>query len=477
MSEMAPLKDAPATAAPMSEEERRKAQEAEHEKNMAAYKSDTQTSRLKLLCHPCLNLYMCTMFGHKFHVTEVFCLGAFILCVLGGVFVLTKSPFPTYIFSIGLAIYSLLSIIFVWDYVSVSSLAAIATRLEGIAKRGQLEAAKYNLINDSLEEQTSTYKSQLGLLGEGTTGIDVEIGNLDALIPKLEEMQEVHESLNKRQIELGDREEAFARESKLAVEDKAKELVKSALKVLFEAFPKLPFRQGVARATPDAVEAIRGFLRVNDVPFTPALTPLLSGKFVNSQDLVEYVDRELSTRFFRLKFAAETTRQKEHEVYEQRQELSRLRSKSERIERGILDPEDLKEIQRRKEERKQKKAQKEKEEKERAAAIARGEELVAVAPSGGDGDDEEEEPSVSHKAAAVSFAALPTMTTSAAPAEHKDDEAESGHHQAAAAERSVSQGSNKGSHRDDEHADGGADNHGDADIDAVKFHHDADEML
>jgi hypothetical protein len=321
-----------------------KAAEEEQKRNMAAYKSDTAGSRLKLCCHPCLNWYLCTMVGHKFHVTECFCIAAFAVCVVGGVFVLIDDSFPPYIFSIGLCVYALISIAFVWDYVNVSSLAAIATRLEGIAKRGTLEAAKYSIINDSLEDQTATYKGQLGLLGETTTGIDVEIGNLNALIPKLEEMQEVHESLNKRQIELGDREEQFAKESQLAVQDKAKELIKAGVKVLFESFPKIPFRQGVTRHSADRVEAIREFLRSNGVPLTEELHRALEGKIIFCQDIVEYIDRELNTRFYRLKFAAETTRAKEDEVYEKRKELDKLKAKGHQIKLGILDAEDEKEI-------------------------------------------------------------------------------------------------------------------------------------
>lgn len=279
---------------------------------------------LETLCDPCMKLYLFTAMGHEFHCTEVFCLLALGGAVVAGIYVMKDGKLETYYFSIILTIYSALALIFVWGYARIASLAELAEQLGHVAKKTGVEARKYSLINKTLADQADVYNSQLDVLHQEGDELLNSAQEMERLIGSLEQMQKKQEDLCKLQIDLGDREDQFAEESKLAAEDKDKELIKNALRIKFEQYTQVTGASGTIENTQEHRDAIIAFWKNNKLPGEEKVRKIMSdGRRIMCHTLVSVLDESLNTRFYRLKFAKQETAEKLKEVSTRKKKMKK----------------------------------------------------------------------------------------------------------------------------------------------------------
>ncbi len=278
-------------------------------------------------CDPCMNYYLCHFMGHQFHFTEVFCLLAFGGCIVAGVYVMSDGKLPTQYFSIILSVYSAFAFVFVWGYARISSLAELANQLGHVAKKTSVEARKYELINKTLSQQANVYDSQLNILHNTGDELMGSAKQIEALMPALEALQNKQEDMCRIQIELGDREEQFAQESKLAAEDKDKELLKNGMRIVFEQYTQTnTLSTGTIKNTKEHRDAIMAYWRHKNLPPSKALENVLDESkrsIIMVHTVVQIMDDVLDTRFHRLKNVKNETTIKIGKVQEQKAKMEK----------------------------------------------------------------------------------------------------------------------------------------------------------
>jgi hypothetical protein len=274
---------------------------------------------------PFLRFYVCEVFGHRYHITEVMCIFAFGAVI--ALAILVSLGIPAFVLSIVLSLISLVALVFIWDIAKVKTLAALATKLEKVWKSGAKELEHYRRVNNSLEEQANIYTKQLDELHEGVNDIEDSAGKTEALLGKLDELQEQHEGLNRVQMELGDSEDKYAFEQQAINKDKDKELVKNEYRVMFETFQRCPNRPGVAVADGFALEKTKEFFSSHNLKLDAEVTAELQLPVIHLYVLIVAIDKQLDTRFYRLKYAANERAKLEKEAGVLQEELESLKAK------------------------------------------------------------------------------------------------------------------------------------------------------
>jgi len=181
------------------------------------------------------------VFGHRFHYQEiiwlVFLLFGFILLICA----FASANIPSAAYSVPGAVIAVLSLVLLWNYYLLKSLATSAEKLKGIvtASKQQLreqeeanrEATETNnrlsATNNALQERVTTFQKQCGLL-------DVSVQDLGAVEHKLRALYDKHQETLENERKLNAEQELFLLKQEEIRLDREKRQLKLRLRDQFE---------------------------------------------------------------------------------------------------------------------------------------------------------------------------------------------------------------------------------------------------
>jgi len=255
--------------------------------------------------------YMCTMLGHKFHMTETVCVIMFLLSLFGAYLMMKGATFNDGFMMLAVFLISLGGVFFIWGYLDIASLSEQANALQVVAAKSEQENEQFKKINDALTEQTDLFVSRVEQLGNEVGMIQDGVNKLGELIGPIRQLQESMEQLNSQQIEIGDAQDALVNEQEQATKD---EELDTRMKEIMQSFRMLANNpEGIIQGAED-IRRLRETFQRRGIQWNEKCDEVVADGRVYKYEMLAIMDEILKTRYYRLRDAP-----KERDQYEKMQ--------------------------------------------------------------------------------------------------------------------------------------------------------------